>query len=164
MPTMDYADRFIGGRGIAAKIYWDEVSPEVSAFDPENRLIFATGPLAGLSGAMLAHTLPLFKPLDFNFFKSVDVLLMVVLGGMGSITGSYVGAILITIIPEALRFLGQWRLVIYSLILVLFMIFRPGGLLGTAEIGELIRRKALRGLRRLTGEERDTPDTEGADA
>jgi ABC-type branched-subunit amino acid transport system permease subunit len=120
--------------------------------------------LAGLSGAMMAHTLPLFKPLDFNFFKSVDVLLMVVLGGMGSITGSFVGAILITIIPEALRFLGQWRLVIYSLILVLFMIFRPGGLLGTAEIGELIRRKAVRGLKRLTGEERDTPDTEGADA
>ena len=50
MPTMDYADRFLGGRGIAAKICWDEVPPEVGAFDPENRLIFATGPLAGLSG------------------------------------------------------------------------------------------------------------------
>jgi len=50
VPTMDYADRFLGGRGIAAKIYWDEVSPEVKAFDPENRLIFATGPLAGIPG------------------------------------------------------------------------------------------------------------------
>jgi len=50
MPTMDYADRFLGGRGIAAKIYWDEVTPEVKAFDPENRLIFATGPLAGFKG------------------------------------------------------------------------------------------------------------------
>ncbi len=50
MSTMDYADRFLGGRGIAAKIYWDEVPPEVKAFDPENRLIFATGPLAGLKG------------------------------------------------------------------------------------------------------------------
>ncbi len=50
MPTMDYADRFLGGRGIAAKIYWDEVPPEVKAFDPENRLIFATGPLAGFKG------------------------------------------------------------------------------------------------------------------
>lgn len=48
--TPDYAARFIGGRGIAAKIYWDEVLPEVRAFDPENRLIFATGPLAGLTG------------------------------------------------------------------------------------------------------------------
>jgi aldehyde:ferredoxin oxidoreductase len=50
MPTMDYADRFLGGRGIAAKICWDEVLPETNAFDPENRLVFATGPLAGLSG------------------------------------------------------------------------------------------------------------------
>ena len=50
MSTMDYADRFLGGRGIAAKIYWDEVPPEVKAFDSENRLIFATGPLAGLKG------------------------------------------------------------------------------------------------------------------
>jgi len=50
MPTMDYADRFLGGRGIAAKIYWDEVPPEMKAFDPENRLIFAVGPLAGFKG------------------------------------------------------------------------------------------------------------------
>ncbi len=47
--TLDYADRFLGGRGIAAKIYWDEVKPEVRAFDPDNRLIFITGPLAGIS-------------------------------------------------------------------------------------------------------------------
>ncbi len=50
MPTMSYADRFLGGRGIAAKIYWDEVSPSVEAFDPQNRLLFATGPLAGFAG------------------------------------------------------------------------------------------------------------------
>ncbi len=48
--THNYTDRFVGGRGIAAKIYWDEVPPEVNAFDPENRLIFITGPLGGLSG------------------------------------------------------------------------------------------------------------------
>ncbi len=48
--TVEYAGRFLGGRGIAAKIYWDEVPPEVSAFDPENRLIFALGPLAGFKG------------------------------------------------------------------------------------------------------------------
>jgi len=49
VPTRDYADRFLGGRGIAAKIYWDEVSPEVKALEPDNRLIFITGPLAGIS-------------------------------------------------------------------------------------------------------------------
>jgi len=100
--------------------------------------------LAGLAGALTAHTLSLFRPLDFNFFKSVDVLLMVVLGGMGSVTGSYLGAFLITVLPEVLRFLGQWRLVIYSLVLILFMIFRPGGLLGSAEIGDLIRLRISR--------------------
>ena len=45
MNTMDYADRFLGGRGIATRIYWEEVGPGVSAFDPENHLIFMTGPL-----------------------------------------------------------------------------------------------------------------------
>lgn len=121
--------------------------------------------LAGLAGAMLAHTIPLFKPTDFNFFKSVDVLLMVVLGGMGSITGSFVGATIITILLEALRFLGQWRLVFYSLILILFMIFRPGGLLGTAELGQLLRARADRGLRRFLGEKpADKSQAEGKDA
>lgn len=47
-PTSDYAERFLGGRGLAAGIYWDEVPPETGAFDPENRIIFATGPLGGV--------------------------------------------------------------------------------------------------------------------
>src|SRR3974390_1768417 len=50
LKTADYAPRFLGGRGIAAKIYWDEVPPQVKAFEPENRMVFATGPLAGLKG------------------------------------------------------------------------------------------------------------------
>ena len=49
-PTTDYSDRFLGGRGVATKIYWDEVPPETEAFSPENRLIFVTGPLAGVTG------------------------------------------------------------------------------------------------------------------
>ena len=48
IPTLDYADRFLGGRGLAAKIYWDEVSPGANAFDPANRIVFATGPLCGV--------------------------------------------------------------------------------------------------------------------
>jgi aldehyde:ferredoxin oxidoreductase len=50
IPTMDYAERFVGGRGFAAKLYWDGVSPETKAFDPHNQLIFANGPLAGFGG------------------------------------------------------------------------------------------------------------------
>ena len=48
VPTLEYTDRFLGGRGVAAKVYWDEVSPEVSAFDAENRVIFVTGPIGGV--------------------------------------------------------------------------------------------------------------------
>src|SRR3990170_6805980 len=46
-PTAEYAEKFLGGRGLAAKIYWDEVPPGTKAFDPENRLMFVVGPLAG---------------------------------------------------------------------------------------------------------------------
>ena len=48
IPTNTYSDKFLGGRGIAAKIYWDEVPPETGAFDAENRLIFMLGPMAGI--------------------------------------------------------------------------------------------------------------------
>ena len=120
--------------------------------------------LAGLAGALYAHTVPIFKPTDFNFFKSVDVLLMVVLGGMGSITGSFIGATIITFLLEALRFLGRWRLVFYSLILILFMIFRPGGLMGTSELGQLLKRRATDSLNRLVGKGNGKSGGEGGDA
>src|SRR3989337_2186129 len=50
IPTLDYAAKWVGGRGFAAKLYWDEVLPQVRALDPENRLLFMTGPLVGLPG------------------------------------------------------------------------------------------------------------------
>ena len=50
VPSKDYAERFLGGRGVALKIYWDEVSPQTDALDPENRLIFITGPVGGVPG------------------------------------------------------------------------------------------------------------------
>ena len=107
--------------------------------------------LAGFAGGLAAHTLTLFKPWDFNFFKSVDVLLMVVLGGMGSLTGSVLGGTLITFLPEVLRFIGQWRMVIYSLVLILLMIFRPEGMLGTTELSKLVRLPKLKLIGRRTG-------------
>jgi ABC-type branched-subunit amino acid transport system permease subunit len=101
---------------------------------------------AGLAGALLAHTIPLFKPLDFNFFKSIDVLLMVVLGGMGTLGGVTLGAGIITVLPEALRFVGQWRLVIYALMLILLMIFRPTGILGSSEAARQVLAKVNRAV------------------
>ena len=72
IPTMAYADRFLGGRGIAAKIYWDEVPADVSACDPENRLIFTTGPLAGFGGLsgsrwQVCGKAPAMTPEEFSY-------------------------------------------------------------------------------------------------
>ena len=62
--------------------------------------------------------------------KSIEILVMVVLGGMGSMLGSILSATVLTILPEATRSFESYRMVVYSLVLILMMIFRPGGLLG----------------------------------
>ncbi len=104
---------------------------------------------AGTAGAIFAQTTNSLNPASFQFLKSVDVVIMVVLGGMGSLTGSVVGAILVTILPEALRPLQEWtgvdlRMVIYSLTLILLMILRPEGLLGSKEWTWFWRKRAAR--------------------
>lgn len=101
---------------------------------------------AGVAGSLFAHTTNSLNPASFQFLKSVDVVIMVVLGGMGSLSGSVIGAILVTILPEALRPIQSLtgldlRMVIYSLTLILLMILRPQGLFGGHEITELLRRR-----------------------
>ena len=71
------------------------------------------------------------NPSTFGFMKSIEILVMVVLGGMGSMLGSILSATVLTILPEATRSFDSYRMVIYSLVLILMMIFRPGGLLGS---------------------------------
>ena len=86
---------------------------------------------AGLAGGLYACYLGVLDPGSFGFMKSIEILVMVVLGGMGSMLGSILSAGVLTILPEALRSFADYRMVIYSLVLVLMMIFRPGGLLGS---------------------------------
>lgn len=74
------------------------------------------------------------SPKSFDFMRSIEIVVMVVLGGSGSITGAILAAIVLTWLPEQLRFLESWRLVIYALILIVMMIVRPEGLLGSREI------------------------------
>ncbi|HBH13415.1 MAG: High-affinity branched-chain amino acid ABC transporter system permease protein LivM [Clostridiales bacterium 38_11] len=88
---------------------------------------------AGIGGGMYAHYIAFLDPNTFNFMRSVEILVIVVLGGMGSLTGSVIAAIILTILPEALRDFANFRLLIYSGLLVLMMIFRPQGLFGTTE-------------------------------
>jgi branched-chain amino acid transport system permease protein len=71
--------------------------------------------------------------------KSIEVVIMVVLGGMGSITGSVIAAVILTILPELLRSVREYRMVIYSLLLIILMIARPQGIFGTREITGVVR-------------------------
>ena len=89
--------------------------------------------IAGSAGALFAHYTYLHTN-SFTFMKSIEVIVMVVLGGMGSLTGSILGATVLTALPEALRFASSDRLIVYSLLLILLMIARPQGILGRREI------------------------------
>ena len=88
---------------------------------------------AGIAGGLYAHHVGVLAPTKFDFNYSVEFLVMVVLGGMGSITGSIIAAIVLTILPEALRGFEDYRMLLYSLVLIVMMLFRPTGLLGTYE-------------------------------
>jgi len=85
---------------------------------------------AGVAGALAAHYDSYLNPETFNFVKSIEVIVMVVLGGMGSLTGVTLAAIMLTIMPELLRASGPLRMVIYSFLLIVLMLVRPQGLLG----------------------------------
>jgi branched-chain amino acid transport system permease protein len=89
--------------------------------------------MAGAGGALVAHFDGYLNPRSFEFIRSFEILIMIILGGLGSIVGSIVGAILLTILPEALRGFAQYRMVIYSLLLIILMITRPQGLLGSID-------------------------------
>lgn len=102
--------------------YYKMVSFTISAF------------IAGIGGGLYAPFFGYLNPTMFTFLKSVDFLIIVVLGGMGSITGTVISSYVLTYLQEFLRFLKDYRLVIYPLILILIMLFRPKGLLGRAEL------------------------------
>lgn len=86
---------------------------------------------AGVAGALYASYLGVINPGGFGFMKSIEILVMVVLGGMGSMAGSVISATVLTAIPEALREFSDYRMVAYSLLLVIVMIFKPSGLMGS---------------------------------
>ncbi|GMO49682.1 MAG: branched-chain amino acid ABC transporter permease [Termitinemataceae bacterium] len=90
--------------------------------------------IAGLGGALYAMKVGFVKPDIAGFNKSIDYLIFVVLGGMGSITGSVVASYVLTYLQEFLRFLKDYRLLIYPLILIAVMLYRPGGLMGMKEL------------------------------
>lgn len=110
-------------------------------------IAFAIGAgFAGLAGSLYAHYFYLIQPTNFNFLKSFDILVIVVLGGLGSTTGSILAAIFLTVISALLQSFTEVRMILYALVLVLVMIYRPQGLMGNNELsykmlGSLGRRR-----------------------
>ncbi|MBT2288302.1 branched-chain amino acid ABC transporter permease [Paenibacillus albidus] len=95
-------------------------------------IAFSLGALfAGMAGGLSAHKFYVINPGSFNFLKSFEILVMVVLGGLGSTSGAIVGAIVLTVLFTVLQEYPELRMMIYSAILILMMIFRPKGLLGS---------------------------------
>lgn len=98
---------------------------------------FALGAFfAGVAGALFAHYMQFISPgqSQIGFLRSVDILIMVVLGGLGSLSGSVISAVFLTLLPEFLRGFAEYRMLIYPVILLLLMLFRPEGLMGGQEL------------------------------
>lgn len=128
------------GRAIIS-IRENEVAAEATGIPTTYYKLFAFSLgafFAGIAGGLYAHQLGMLTPRFFDFNKSIEYLVMVVLGGMSSITGSILSAAVLVTLPEVLREFAAWRMVIYSLALILMMLFRPTGLLGSREFS-LIR-------------------------
>jgi branched-chain amino acid transport system permease protein len=102
---------------------------------------------AGLAGGLYAHQGGvIIAPADAGFQRSLDYVLMTVLGGRGSISGVVLAAILLTVLPEALRDFDQYRLIAYALLLVFMMLLRPQGLFGIHEIWDIRPKFSLKNL------------------
>ncbi len=89
---------------------------------------------AGTAGGLFAHYFRYINPNNFGFMKSIEILCMVVLGGMGNMVGSVVGASVLTAVPELLRAYGDYRMIMYGGLLVLMMLVRPQGLMGDSSV------------------------------
>ncbi len=131
------------GRAVVS-IREDEIAADTMGIDTTKykTLAFVVGcALAGVAGSLYAHLYAFLHPTSFDFLKSVDVLLVVVLGGLGSMTGTIIAAVGWIFLLEGLRVLPEQyldlRMVIYPLVLIIIMIVRPTGLMGGLELGPL---------------------------
>jgi len=123
------------GRGVLS-IREDEIASDLMSVNTRQVKIIAfvvSSFFAGIAGGLFAHALQFINPRMFDILKSTDILIMVYLGGIASIAGSIIGAVIYTILLEILRPLGVWRMVLMPLMLVLLMIYRPRGIMGMRE-------------------------------
>jgi branched-chain amino acid transport system permease protein len=118
------------GRGFIA-VQDDEVAAGASGVNPVRYKVsaFVIGAFfAGIAGGLYAHHKSFLSPTGFDFMKSIDIVVMVILGGMGRTAGVIIAAILLTVLPEFLREFADYRMIIYSLLVIGLMLARPQGL------------------------------------
>ena len=90
--------------------------------------------LAGVAGVLFGHNMYILSPASFTFMQSFNILIMVVMGGLGSMTGSIAGALVVTFLSAALASFPNARMIVYALALILMMFYRPQGLFGYVEV------------------------------
>jgi branched-chain amino acid transport system permease protein len=118
------------GRGFIA-VHDDEIAAEAVGLDTTRYKItaFVVGAFfAGVAGALYGHFKQTISPGGFDFTKSIELVVMVILGGMGNTVGVILAAILLTLLPEILRPVADYRMILYSLLLIVLMLVRPQGL------------------------------------
>ncbi|WP_294603749.1 branched-chain amino acid ABC transporter permease [uncultured Lactobacillus sp.] len=123
------------GRAIKA-VREDEIAAEAMGINTTKWKLAAFvlgGATAAIAGSLHASFLQTISPSNFGIMESISILVIVVLGGVGSMTGTFVAAIVLGVLDTALQSFGALRMVIYAIVLILIMIFKPAGLLGNWE-------------------------------
>jgi branched-chain amino acid transport system permease protein len=124
----------------------DEIAAEAMGVDTTRVKVLAfviSSMFAGIAGSLFGHYTAYLNPNSFTFITSFYLIIMIVVGGLGSIEGSILGAVLITVVLEAFRSLSEFRLVGFSILLVLVMIYRPQGLMGALDMLRWKRKAAV---------------------
>ncbi|BCU76121.1 branched-chain amino acid ABC transporter permease [Luteolibacter sp. LG18] len=118
------------GRGFIA-VHDDEIAAESNGVNTTRTKVtaFVTGAFfAGIAGGLYAHHKTFLSPTGFDWLKSIDIVVMVILGGMGRTVGVIAAAILLTLMPEFLRGVAEYRMIFYALLIIFLMLLRPNGL------------------------------------
>ena len=128
------------GRTLSAVAQDEDAARSVGVNVPRFKLAaFTIGTAAaGLAGGLYAYLTQLIVPDAFNFIQSITILAMVVIGGIGSTWGAVAGAIILTLVPEAFRFINDYKLLVYGVLLLVIMRFANGGIAGI--VGAIIGR------------------------
>ncbi len=131
------------GRTLIA-IREDEIAAEAMGVDTTRSKVISfivSSAFAGIAGGLFGHYLMYLHTNSFTFIKSIEIIIMIVIGGLGSITGSVLGAVLYIGLTEGLREFAQYRMVLFSFLLVVLMIVRPQGILGHREFLTLLPKR-----------------------